>query len=51
MAMLKLGITPISFSPAGSSVAKGETLYDTVRTFECLGVDGVVIRHYQKRLL
>lgn len=47
MAMLKLGITPITFNLAGSSVAKGETLYDTVRTFECLGVDGVVIRHSQ----
>lgn len=45
MAMLNLGITPIDFNAAGSSVAKGESLYDTVRTFECLGVDGVVIRH------
>lgn len=47
MAMMKLGITPISFNPAVSSMSKGETLYDTVRTFECLGVDGVVIRHSQ----
>ncbi len=47
MAMMKLGITPISFNPAVSSMNKGETLYDTVRTFECLGVDGVVIRHSQ----
>ena len=47
MAMLNLGITPLSFNLAGSSVYKGETLYDTVRTFEALGVDGVVIRHTQ----
>ena len=47
MAMINLGITPVSFNLAGSSVAKGETLYDTVRTFESLGVDGVVIRHSQ----
>lgn len=45
MAMLNLGIEPLSFNLASSSVSKGETLYDTVRTFECLGVDGVVIRH------
>lgn len=47
MAMLNLGIMPLSFNLAGSSVYKGETLYDTVRTFEALGVDGVVIRHTQ----
>ncbi|MEG1613178.1 MAG: aspartate carbamoyltransferase catalytic subunit [Clostridia bacterium] len=47
MAMLRLGITPITFNVGASSVAKGETLYDTVRTFEALGVDGVVIRHSQ----
>lgn len=45
MAMINLGITPLSFNLAGSSVSKGETLYDTVKTFEALGVDGVVIRH------
>lgn len=45
MAMLNLGIEPLSFNLASSSVSKGETLYDTVRTFECLGVSGVVIRH------
>lgn len=45
MAMINLGITPLSFNLASSSVQKGETLYDTVRTFEALGVDGIVIRH------
>ena len=45
MAMIKLGITPVSFSSVGSSLAKGESLYDTVKTFEALGVDGFVVRH------
>lgn len=47
MAMLRLNISPMTFNLAGSSVSKGESLYDTVRTFECLGVDGVIIRHSQ----
>lgn len=45
LAMIKLGITPITFDAQYSSVSKGESLYDTVKTFESLGVDGVVIRH------
>lgn len=45
MAMMKLGIDHVAFNKAGSSVTKGETLYDTVRTFQALGYDGVVIRH------
>ena len=44
-AMLNLGIDVLSFNASASSVNKGETLYDTVRTFEALGLDGVVIRH------
>ena len=44
VAMLNLGIKVISFNASVSSVQKGETLYDTVRTFEALGLDGVVIR-------
>lgn len=34
-----------NFSAAGSSVEKGESLYDTVKTFEAIGFDAVVIRH------
>lgn len=33
------------FSASGSSVEKGESLYDTVKTFESIGYDAVVIRH------
>ena len=44
-ALMNLGVKVIDCNTHTSSVAKGETLYDTVRTFEALGVDGVVIRH------
>ncbi len=45
MAMMKLGIQVDQVNIATSSVNKGETLYDTVRTIEAIGFDGVVIRH------
>lgn len=41
----QLGACVESFSAQGSSVEKGETLYDTVKTFESIGYDAVVIRH------
>ena len=46
-ALMNLGINVIQCNTSSSSVQKGESLYDTVRTFESLGVDGVVIRHSQ----
>ena len=46
-AMMNLGIKVIDVNVTGSSVSKGESLYDTVKTFEALGIDGVVIRHSQ----
>ena len=45
MALRKLGIDVIDCNVAVSSVQKGETLYDTIKTFEAIGVDGVVVRH------
>lgn len=36
-----------NFNVLGSSVEKGESLYDTVKTFESIGFDAVVIRHKQ----
>lgn len=36
-----------NFTAEGSSVEKGESLYDTVKTFESIGFDAVVIRHKQ----
>lgn len=47
MAMMKLGIQVDQVNVSTSSVNKGETLYDTVRTLEAIGFDGVVIRHKQ----
>ncbi|MBR4495776.1 MAG: aspartate carbamoyltransferase catalytic subunit [Acholeplasmatales bacterium] len=48
-ALMNLGIKVVDFDTQLSSIAKGESLYDTVRTFEALGVDGVVIRHSKDR--
>lgn len=45
MAMMKLGIGVDQIAIQTSSVTKGETLYDTVKTLEAIGFDGVVIRH------
>ena len=36
-----------NFNAAASSVKKGESLYDTIKTFEAIGFDAVVIRHPQ----
>lgn len=47
MAEHKVGLHTLDFTAETSSVQKGETLYDTVKTFEAIGVDGVVIRHSQ----
>jgi aspartate carbamoyltransferase catalytic subunit len=41
----KLGLNIIPFETNTSSVVKGETLYDTVKTLESIGVNAVVIRH------
>lgn len=43
-AMLRLGGTVIAVNESSSSVAKGETLEDTVRSMECYS-DVVVLRH------
>lgn len=45
MAEHKLGMAALPFDTGFSSVLKGETLYDTVKTLEAIGVDAVVIRH------
>ena len=46
-AELQLGCAIEDFTAEGSSVEKGETLYDTVKTFESIGFDAVVIRNKQ----
>jgi len=45
LAARRLSADVIDFSPGTSSVAKGETLKDTARTIEAMGIDVVVIRH------
>lgn len=46
-ALMNLGINVLQCDTGRSSAQKGESLYDTVKTFESLGVDGVVIRSSQ----
>lgn len=47
MAERRLGLEVIPFEVQTSSVLKGETLYDTVKTLESIGVNAVVIRHQE----
>lgn len=42
-----LGMVDTNFYASSSSVKKGESLYDTVKTFEALEFDAFVIRHPQ----
>ena len=50
----RLGFGTLDFAPEASSMKKGETFYDTVKTFESMGVSAIVIRHteneYYKQL-
>jgi aspartate carbamoyltransferase catalytic subunit len=45
LAAQRLSADVLEFSRAGSSLSKGETLRDTVRNIEAMGVDILVIRH------
>jgi aspartate carbamoyltransferase catalytic subunit len=45
LAAQRLSADLIDFSEKGSSVSKGETLIDTARTIEAMGIDVIVIRH------
>jgi aspartate carbamoyltransferase catalytic subunit len=45
LAASELGATVSDLTVAGSSVAKGESLVDTVRTLERTGIRGIVLRH------
>ena len=47
-AQQQLGCRVEDFSASGSSVQKGESLYDTIKTFEAIGYEAVVIRHTQE---
>src|SRR5436853_4227260 len=41
----RLSADVLDFSEKGSSVSKGETLIDTARNIEAMGVDVIVLRH------
>ena len=45
VAAKRLGAQVLNFDSDSSSLSKGETLYDTLRTFEALGIDVAIIRH------
>lgn len=46
-AELNLGMKILNFGAKESSVNKGETLYDTVKTIQSIGADLAIIRHPQ----
>ncbi len=43
----QLGCKIVDFIAESSSTKKGESLYDTVKTFEVIGYEGLIIRHYE----
>jgi len=45
LAAQRLSADVIDFSVSTSSVSKGETLRDTARNIEAMGVDAIIIRH------
>lgn len=47
MAENRLGLQQVMIDPATSSVGKGESFGDTLKTLKAIGVDAVVIRHAQ----
>jgi aspartate carbamoyltransferase catalytic subunit len=47
----RLGAEVLNFAAAASSVQKGESIYDTVRTLESMGIDAGVIRMKPNGLL
>ena len=47
IAQNRMGMRVVSFHPESSSMNKGESFYDTVKTFDSFGVDALVIRHQE----
>ncbi|MGJ9460620.1 aspartate carbamoyltransferase catalytic subunit [Oceanobacillus sp. CF4.6] len=46
VAQKKLGLEILDFHSDSSSVIKGESLYDTAKTFESIGSDLLIVRHH-----
>lgn len=51
IAAKRLGADVVNFVPENSSVKKGETVYDTLKTLESLGVEGIIFRHSDDHIL
>lgn len=51
VAAKKLGCHVLNFYPASSSTEKGETIYDTLKTLEAMGVNAAIIRTSEEDLL
>ena len=45
LAARRLGADVVDFSAATSSLSKGETVIDTAKNIEAMGVDTVIVRH------
>lgn len=45
----RLGYEVLNFETSSSSVQKGETLYDTIKTLESIGASAVVVRHKEEK--
>lgn len=45
LAARRLGADAVDFSSSGSSLSKGETVLDTAKTIEAMGIDVVAVRH------
>jgi aspartate carbamoyltransferase catalytic subunit len=45
LAARRLSADVVSFSKGGSSLSKGETLVDTAKNIEAMGIDTIVLRH------
>ncbi|MBP9674104.1 MAG: aspartate carbamoyltransferase catalytic subunit [Bacteriovoracaceae bacterium] len=50
LAAKKLGANVLNFAADFSSMGKGETLYDTLKVLESMGVNAVVIRHKKENI-
>ncbi|SER04632.1 aspartate carbamoyltransferase [Gracilibacillus ureilyticus] len=50
VAQRRLGIEVLDFMTEVSSVTKGESIYDTARTFESIGANVLVLRHSEENI-
>lgn len=51
VAQQKLGINPLDFHAETSSAQKGESLYDTAKTFEAIGANLLIVRHPEENII